>query len=316
MKSTDYYGLKSPGLTCYLNSVLQVLFMTDGFCDAVERFVTSAQISWINGDMRNPVFVLHVCCWIEHSFGLFVVSHLCSSCCSRKTSSFDRHLYQLFADLRKSEAKTHNIIESLGITNGQSGWRDVAPLIHHSVKISNTMLQFLFSLSLWAARRCGVFWEDPVSYESGCNQGTCSYLSFSSDFHILPSKKKSTKIEQTNQASQKGDISSFLRGPANYLDRSPVLAWLFWNSLKISDCGSAALSRRVSTTTSSILNLCSKMFQGELNRTTTCLSCRETTDCRGFFWSLPLEVVDSRGRGTSVVVWFHCTSLETLCLRF
>lgn len=56
MKSTDYYGLKSPGLTCYLNSVLQVLFMTDGFCDAVERFVTSAQISWIYGDIRNQVF--------------------------------------------------------------------------------------------------------------------------------------------------------------------------------------------------------------------------------------------------------------------
>lgn len=34
----DYYGLKSPGLTCYLNSVLQVLFMTENFRDALKRF--------------------------------------------------------------------------------------------------------------------------------------------------------------------------------------------------------------------------------------------------------------------------------------
>lgn len=34
---SDYYGLSSPGLTCYLNSVLQVLFMTKDFCEAVER---------------------------------------------------------------------------------------------------------------------------------------------------------------------------------------------------------------------------------------------------------------------------------------
>ncbi|XP_014186405.2 uncharacterized protein LOC106632645 [Haplochromis burtoni] len=34
----DYYGLKSPGLTCYLNSVLQVLFMTENFRDTLKRF--------------------------------------------------------------------------------------------------------------------------------------------------------------------------------------------------------------------------------------------------------------------------------------
>ncbi|KAF7664465.1 hypothetical protein LDENG_00175560 [Lucifuga dentata] len=34
---SDYSGLKSPGLTCYLNSVLQVLFMTEDFREAVKR---------------------------------------------------------------------------------------------------------------------------------------------------------------------------------------------------------------------------------------------------------------------------------------
>ncbi|XP_076581364.1 ubiquitin carboxyl-terminal hydrolase 12 [Chaetodon auriga] len=34
---SDYHGLKSPGLTCYLNSVLQVLFMTEDFREAVQR---------------------------------------------------------------------------------------------------------------------------------------------------------------------------------------------------------------------------------------------------------------------------------------
>ncbi|XP_068584378.1 ubiquitin carboxyl-terminal hydrolase 47-like [Cebidichthys violaceus] len=34
---SDYHGLNSPGLTCYLNSVLQVLFMTEDFREAVER---------------------------------------------------------------------------------------------------------------------------------------------------------------------------------------------------------------------------------------------------------------------------------------
>ncbi|XP_075884455.1 ubiquitin carboxyl-terminal hydrolase 50-like isoform X2 [Nelusetta ayraudi] len=138
---SDYYGLSSPGLTCYLNSVLQVLFMTKDFCEAVER------------------------------------------CCKKEASLLDQHLCQLFADLRESEAKTHNIIESLGITN---------------------------------------------VYEQ--------------------------------------------RDAAEYFEKI----------LRLTSLDAA------------------KMFRGELNYTTKCVSCRKKTDFRCFFWSLPLEVEDSSGHGSSV----------------
>lgn len=45
--SLDYHGLKSPGLTCYLNSILQVLFMTEDFREAVKGFVSPA-VFWLS----------------------------------------------------------------------------------------------------------------------------------------------------------------------------------------------------------------------------------------------------------------------------
>lgn len=37
----DKFGLRNQGATCYLNSVLQVLYMTEDFRAAVERCVIS-----------------------------------------------------------------------------------------------------------------------------------------------------------------------------------------------------------------------------------------------------------------------------------
>ncbi|XP_030285770.1 transcriptional regulator ATRX-like [Sparus aurata] len=70
-----YHGLLNQGATCYLNSVLQVLFMTEDFKEAVERH-----------------------------------------CCEYPATEYiDRHLKDLFDDLKGNTADTYNITKKLGI---------------------------------------------------------------------------------------------------------------------------------------------------------------------------------------------------------
>lgn len=74
-----YYGLMNQGATCYLNSVLQVLFMTKEFKEAVERHTS-----------ENP-----------------------------DTECFELHLKNLFEDLKRyNPVYTFNITKKLGIKNG------------------------------------------------------------------------------------------------------------------------------------------------------------------------------------------------------
>lgn len=91
---------------------------------------------------------------------ILLVFSLCFRCCRKKAATFDQHLYWLFDDLRNSEAKTHNIVKNLGITNGQFGFKASLP---HFFKILQTKSQCLCflkpCLSVYVQRDAAEYFE-------------------------------------------------------------------------------------------------------------------------------------------------------------
>ncbi|XP_037832521.1 ubiquitin carboxyl-terminal hydrolase 47 isoform X3 [Kryptolebias marmoratus] len=156
---SDYYGLKSPGLTCYLNSVLQVLFMTADFREAVKRR------------------------------------------CSKHSASLDQHLGELFCGLERTNAKTHNIIKQLGITDVYEQ-RDAAEYFEKILCRSSSEASKIFRGELNHETTCckcnntnhfrSFFWVLPLSMDTSSRK---SY----SVLHGLEDFFKVQKVSKENQ---------------------------------------------------------------------------------------------------------------------
>ncbi|XP_062300439.1 ubiquitin carboxyl-terminal hydrolase 47 [Scomber scombrus] len=134
---SDYNGLNSPGLTCYLNSVLQVLFMTKDFREAIKR------------------------------------------CCNGDSTAIDSHLESLFTVLEKNVAKTHNITETLGITDVYMQ-RDAAEYFEKILCLTNPDASKIFRGELNHKTTCleckerndcrSLFWTLPLAVENPFGQ--------------------------------------------------------------------------------------------------------------------------------------------------
>ncbi|XP_067436316.1 uncharacterized protein [Thunnus thynnus] len=128
-----YYGLMNQGATCYLNSVLQVLFMTKEFKEAVERHTS-----------ENP-----------------------------DTECFELHLKNLFEDLKRyNPVYTFNITKKLGIKNVFEQ-RDAAEYFEKILSLMSSKAMQIFHGELTHTIKCsecrtetntdGPFWHLPLA---------------------------------------------------------------------------------------------------------------------------------------------------------
>lgn len=129
---SDYHGLTGPGLTCYLNSVLQVLFMTPDFREAIQ------------------------------------------TCCQADMKTIDPYLRELFAQLEKNQARTHDIAATLEIEDVYEQ-RDAAEYLEKILSLTSPEASKTFRGELSHMTICSrcddrneattYFWVLPLSVE-------------------------------------------------------------------------------------------------------------------------------------------------------
>ncbi|XP_047660307.1 ubiquitin carboxyl-terminal hydrolase 47 isoform X2 [Tachysurus fulvidraco] len=135
-----YNGLKNQGATCYLNSILQCLYMTEDFQEEVERFVP---------DQRNP-----------------------------DKESFMQELQKLFKGMKKGDCKTEGITRRLGITKVHEQ-EDVVEYYQKTLKAIGPLSSKVFEGKMSNKTKCindHIFEEEchfftiPLSIEAGHNE--------------------------------------------------------------------------------------------------------------------------------------------------
>ena len=102
------HGLFTQGATSHLNCVLQVLFQTEDFREAVERFVV--KLSHYNVLSHQIEIIVSFC--VLMSGCIYFYRHSCG------VQSFDNHLKTFFDNLKRQKFEICDIIKKLGIKSG------------------------------------------------------------------------------------------------------------------------------------------------------------------------------------------------------
>lgn len=155
--TAKYNGLFNQGATCYLNSLLQVLFMTEDFKLAVERFV-------------KCTFVPRTISYLWFYFFYPSVLTLFRYSSENPGSEYiDLQLNDLFTDLKANAAQTYNITRKLSIDRGANKHtQTLSHSVHQDTYLKEQGQRRLLELSWWLSvspgKRSAIQQMDVISW--------------------------------------------------------------------------------------------------------------------------------------------------------